>query len=103
MHLSWGHPVGRIPGTYEGRARDFLTFVTKFLVPVGLFDYFALLGVDPCGNTSAIRCIYFCYDLILFVFTFLDSNTIKVLLLPLLDYKHVIQLQNKKSIGENIH
>ena len=44
MHLSWGHPVGRIPGTYEGRARDFLTFVTKFLVPVGLFDYFALLG-----------------------------------------------------------
>ena len=44
MHLSWGHPVGRIPGTYEGRARDFFTFVTKFLVPVGLFDYFALLG-----------------------------------------------------------
>ena len=44
MHLSWGHPVGRIRGTYEGRARDFFTFVTKFLVPVGLFDYFALLG-----------------------------------------------------------
>ena len=44
MHLSWGHPVGRIPGTYAGRAREFLTFVTKFLVPVGLFDCFALLG-----------------------------------------------------------
>ena len=44
MHLSWGHPVGCIPGTYEGRARGFLTFVTNFLVPVGLFDYFALLG-----------------------------------------------------------
>ena len=44
MHLSWGHPVGRIPGTYEGRAREFLTFVTKCLVPFGLFDCFALLG-----------------------------------------------------------
>ena len=44
MHLSWGHPVGSIPGTYEGRARDFFTFVTKFLVLVELFDCFAVLG-----------------------------------------------------------
>ena len=40
---AWDHRVRSIPGTYEGRARDLLTFVTKCLVPIGLFDCFALL------------------------------------------------------------
>ena len=73
MYLSWGHLVGRIPGTYEGRARDFFTFVTKIFGSRWVIDYFALLGTS-CGKTSAIRCIYSCYDLILFVFTSLNNN-----------------------------
>ena len=67
-----GHPVGSIPGTYKGRARNLLTFVTNLWFPLGDLISLHFLELDPCGKDQRYSLSnYSCYDLILFVFTFL--------------------------------
>ena len=60
------------PRDIREQGAQFVNFCYQFLVPVGLFDYFALLEAGSLRKDQRDSLYnYSCYDLILFVVTLL--------------------------------